>query len=182
MKISVKPSLMILCSFILGYISIFLPGTKIQYQVIKDTQITAHEGSESVFGDKYGIDVFPCSFATYESVYYSVPVNLLLIWQLIGRILNIMAISFGVSYAIRNKMSHLNFFALTAVLMGGPPAIFLAFFNTAQPMCNPNDLYKTISFTPYLPFIIVLVVANLLGYFGARMDSNSKKSVAVTST
>jgi hypothetical protein len=182
MRIFAKPSLLTLCGFILGYICVFLPGTRIQYQIINGADTTSQEGFTSIYGDKYGRDVFSCSLARLESMPSPQFVNLLLIWQLVGRILTIMTMSFGVSYAVRNKISHLKFFALTVILMGGPVAIFLAFFNEVQPMCNSSDFYKIISFTPYLPTLILLVIANLLGYFGTRKDSNAIKNISVTST
>ncbi len=187
MKTSAKPSLMILCGFILGYIGVFLPMARIQYQVVVNTsqsnttapKTITREGFAWLSGDKYGTEALPCVFATVEHLPGSLYTGLLLFWQMIGRALSIAPLCLGVAYAIRRKMPLSKFSLLAVILMLGPVAILLVFGSDSEPICNRNDVYEILSFTPYWPAVLIWITGILLGAWAIRsMNGPNANTVA----
>ena len=176
MKTQTNQSTLIILSFILGYISLFLPGTIIKYQVNEntnqpDSRITIEEGFGRFFGgDQYGRDAIPCSFAHIKMPSTKF-MNLLRIWLGIGSGLVILAISFASRYVVNLRIPIAKFSMLAILLMGVIPILSIAFVKE-KPMCDSAVSYTMLSFTPYFPTLLILVVAIILGYSGTRAMNN----------
>lgn len=192
MKISVKPSILLLFSFILGYIGLFLPITKIQYQVLIDggqpnitnPKIVTNEVLAGIFSDEDGDDIIPCTFPRLEPLPNSPFGNLLRFWLWVGKLLCAFPLYWGYSYVVDKKIPLLKFFALAVIFFVGPVVISLVFFRdptpaTLQPICNPYDLYKISSFTPYWPTLLILLIGNLIGYHATRLINGTNMDATI---
>jgi hypothetical protein len=190
MKIAMKPSLLILCSLVLILLSVFVPATKIQYQVIVNAIPSAttsptfitEDGYEHLgASDKYGTEALSCTNPRLESLPSAGFINLLVVWRWIVFMLTLMPFLFALQYALNRKMPLLEFFAWTASIAGVPVLVLwvaqVVHPEPIQPLCNFEDLYRVVSFTPNWLFIPLPVAASVLGYFGFRHDSNSEIAV-----
>jgi hypothetical protein len=162
MKAFQKPSLMIICSFVLGYASLFLPVTSIQYQVVTESPadtdkpaIVAVEGFSSMFGDEYGRDAFPCRFPNFTIVNPSY-IRFHPVWNWLGRGLWIGLVVLWTRYAANRKVLPKKF-AVLVVLSFGIAITATIMLTPDQPMCNQNEQYQLTSFTPFwLTFVFLL--------------------------
>jgi hypothetical protein len=170
-----------------------LPATKIQYQVIANVSnfattspiIITKDGYEHVgASDKYGTGVISCLNPRLESLPSTGFTNLLSVWRWVASILTFVPFLLALNYAVSRKMPILEFFVWTAGIAGVPILVLwidqIIYPEGIPPLCNFEDLYRIVSFTPNWLFIPLPVAASLLGYFGFRHNSNRESAVVAS--
>ena len=159
---------LIIGSLIFGYIGLYVPGIKVQYQIVdsgKNTIISETPESilVNVWSDKDGRDVPPCDLGIVE--WSSKQLH----WIFIGFHM------FGVGaqwitfwlwyfYATRRDIGKLKFFLILVGLIWVPVALLLVFGSRQANLCNSSYIYKIVNFTPYYPALLLWIVGLALGY------------------
>ena len=180
MKAFEKTSLIILCCFALGFIGLFLPVTRIQYQIITmgssaadEKAIVLSQGFSGMYGDKYGRDALPCRFGTFtpsNSLVSLVRINPFL--NFLGRGLSVAIFSLWMAYVVRLKLP-LSKFTLLVVAFFGALIAAMAILNPDQPMCSSDVQFQVTSFAPFWLTFIILIGGVL---FGLRANQLMKAS------
>lgn len=172
-----------------------LPVAKTDYQMIVNGGLSTttsptiidKEGYEFVMDDfEYDGVATSCLHPTMESRPSSRIIILRFIWRLITFGLTFMPFILAANYNAKRKIPPRAFFAWTVGTFGMYIlALFVAgavFPESIQPenalfMCNFNDRYRILSFTPNWLYVPVQVVAIALVYFGTYHKLNRDRYV-----
>lgn len=160
---------LIIGSLIFGYIGLYVPGIKVQYQIIESGKnITPLETRlVNVWGDKDGRDIPPCDLGSVE--WSSKQLH----WTFIGfRMFGIGAqwITFSLwyFYATRRDIGKRKFFFILVGLVWVPVALLVIFGSRQANLCNSLYVYEIMNFTPYYPALLLWIIGLALGYLAYR--------------
>lgn len=142
------------------------PATVIRYQITSATSPSKSFGEGLTwFSDQFGMNALPCSgfgfTVPFPKILSGSMAEAFQNWQLIGNFFGHGVIAVGVvlllRYLARNRVKLLKFFMMIVAYIGYVEVIFwLA--SPHVPECNPDNTFQLLSFVPYWPMIVLMVV------------------------